>query len=124
MLLQSFSTNPALCVPVVAIVCATIITVSAILAYHRRRTRLTELEVALKQDMLERGFSAEQIEQVLRASAGPVAKVETVSDNEYYLVEKLIDKGKSIEEVERTLKACKAVPEQAPRSREAIMTLP
>lgn len=128
MSLQNLVWNPALVVPVVAILCGTMIAVCAILAFHRRLVRRTELEMALKKNMLERGFSAQQIEQVIRASAYEAAeqpgKAETVSDNEYYLVEKLIDEGKSIDDVERVLKACKAVPGPTPRANEAIMTMP
>jgi hypothetical protein len=41
------------------------------LSLQWRLHRRTELEAALKQDMLNRGMSAEDIERVLRASATP-----------------------------------------------------
>src|SRR5262245_47292123 len=41
----------------------------AVLAAHWRSVRLAELEASLKQQMLARGMSAAEIEQVLRSSA-------------------------------------------------------
>ena len=40
------------------------------LTYQWRLHRRTEIEAALKQDMLDRGMSAEDIERVMRASLG------------------------------------------------------
>ncbi|HEV3236331.1 MAG TPA: hypothetical protein VGZ25_05050, partial [Gemmataceae bacterium] len=38
----------------------------------------------------------------------------SISDNEYYLVEKLVDEGKSAEEIERIIRAVKAGGRSAP----------
>jgi hypothetical protein len=45
-----------------------LIVVGSALANAWRRVRITEAEMALKQDMLERGMSAEEIERVMKAS--------------------------------------------------------
>jgi len=43
----------------------------AVLATQWRRVRVTEAETALKQQLLEKGMSAAEIEQVLKASSHP-----------------------------------------------------
>jgi hypothetical protein len=45
--------------------------VIAILATQRRWLRVTEAETALKQQLLEKGMSAAEIEQVIKASSQP-----------------------------------------------------
>jgi hypothetical protein len=48
--------------PLAAIVA---ISLTAILSYHRRRMQRDDMEATLKMEMIERGFSAEEIERVL-----------------------------------------------------------
>lgn len=45
-----------------------ILGLAGILTYHFRRSRQLELEAALKQDMLQRGLAAADIERVMRAT--------------------------------------------------------
>src|SRR5262245_6110709 len=66
------------------------------LSLQWRLHRRSELEGALKQDMLNRGMSAEDIERVLRASSR-----RTEMDG----VIKLIARGMSLEDIERVLRA-------------------
>jgi hypothetical protein len=48
-----------------------IITVTAVIVINWRRVRQLDLEHSLKHDMLQRGWSAEAIERVIRATATP-----------------------------------------------------
>jgi hypothetical protein len=58
-------------------VVALVITVTAILATNWRRVRQLDIEGSLKQDMLQRGMAAEDIERVIRATSVPAEKAET-----------------------------------------------
>jgi hypothetical protein len=60
--------HPALIIPILLIICGALIPLAAILASQWRKNRQTELEVSLKHEMLNRGFSAEEIERVVKAS--------------------------------------------------------
>jgi hypothetical protein len=46
-----------------------ILGLAGILTYHFRRSRQLEMEAALKQDMLQRGLAAADIERVMRATS-------------------------------------------------------
>jgi hypothetical protein len=103
-MLDLFAKDPALLIPIVLFVGGALVGITAILAHQWRAVRRTEMEMVLKQDMLKRGLSVEEIERVLRASEGPPerpAKADPVSDNAYALTEKMIDEGRSGEEIER-----------------------
>jgi hypothetical protein len=108
-----FYRQPSLIIPALALTGATIVCTVWILAYFWKRVRQIDVESSLKQDMLNRGLSAAEIERVLWASSdGPPAPSspeaqEIISDNEYYLVEKLIEEGKTVEEIERLVRAFK-----------------
>lgn len=52
----------ALLIPIVAIIFGTV-------TDYLRRTRIAEIDAALKRDMLERGMTAEQIKAVMEASS-------------------------------------------------------
>src|SRR5262245_61201373 len=102
-----FVNSPELLIPLAAILCGALVALVAILAHQWRAVRRTEMELALKQDMLRRGLSVEEIERVLRASQVPPdepAKPDPVSDNADALTEKMIEEGKTGEEIERLLK--------------------
>jgi hypothetical protein len=62
---------------VVGTVVGGIIAVTAIVTAHWRKTRQTEQEAALKQEMLQRGLSAEEIVQVIRATRGGRSKADS-----------------------------------------------
>jgi hypothetical protein len=104
-----FDKQPALLIPILAIVCVTLVFVVWIVSHNWRKARQFDLEAALKKDMLARDFSAADVERVLQASAGRVEPAsgdkEPVSDNEYYLVEKMLDEKYPVEEIERLVRA-------------------
>ena len=55
-------------IPVIAIACGCAVGVVGIVAGAWQKNRKIELEIALKQEMLQRGMSAEDIERVIKAS--------------------------------------------------------
>ena len=61
-------------VAVIAIAGGILVAITAIIAGNWARMRRTEMELALKRDMLERGLSAEDIERVLNASGGELKR--------------------------------------------------
>lgn len=117
-MLEMFGKHPEYLIPMLLFLCGTLVAVIAIVVHNWRRVRQTELDASLKQDMLNRGLSVDDIERVLRASSVPPdqhpAKPETISDNEYALVEKLVDEGKSADEIARIIVALKGPPEPRP----------
>jgi hypothetical protein len=121
-----FEKQPSLIVPALSLVGATIVAIVWILAYHWKRVRQIDFESSLKQDMLNRGLSAGDIERVLWASSdGPpeqntAATQEVITDNEYYLVEKMIDEGKTTEDIERVIRAFKGNGSTAIKAIEAV----
>jgi hypothetical protein len=102
--------NPGALIALVAILSGALIAIIAVLAGNWAGVRRTEVDAALKQDMLNRGFSAADIERVLRASSTaqePPPQTDPISDNEYYVVEKMLDEEKSVEDIERVIRAFK-----------------
>lgn len=55
-------------IPVIAIAGGLLVGVVGIVANAWQKNRQVELECSLKQDMLNRGMSAEEIERVIKAS--------------------------------------------------------
>jgi hypothetical protein len=108
-MLDIFAREPGILVAVVAIVGGTLISVTAVLAYHWLAARRNETESALKRDMLERGMSAEEIERVIKASSAspwpPAEKTEALSETEMEYVERWAKAGMSGEQIERLLRA-------------------
>lgn len=102
-----------LIIPIVAIGAPAVVFVIWILAHYWWSVRQADIDAGLKQEMLNRGLSADEIERVLRASshatasppAEPAPAAETISDKEYALVEKMLDDGHSLEEIERIIRA-------------------
>jgi hypothetical protein len=101
-----------LLIPLVALVAAGVVFLVWIVAHYWASTRRLEVEANLKRDMLNRGLSAADIERVLLASANqdrePPAEKETISDNEYYLVEKMLDAEYPVEQIEKLVRAFKS----------------
>ncbi len=60
--------HPALLIPILPIIGGCLIAIVGIVSSQWRKHRQTELEIALKHDMLNRNFSAEEIERVVRAA--------------------------------------------------------
>jgi hypothetical protein len=108
-----FEKQPALIVPVLALSGSAVVFVVWIIAAHWKGVRQMDVEATLKQDMLNRGLSVADIERVLWASSdGPPRDTvdeaqKAITDNEYYLVEKMLDEGRSVEEIERLVRAFK-----------------
>jgi hypothetical protein len=90
----------------VAVLIGPIVLIVAILATNWRRVRIAEVEGALKQQMLDKGMSAAEIEQVIVTSTGDPA-VDRAA-----LVQRMVDEGYEGEDIERVLKAYQ--PEQTP----------
>ena len=106
-----FTEHPALLIPLLAILCLTLVFIVWIVSHNWRKARQIDLETALKKDMLAREFSAADVERVLLATAGrvePSSGKEPVSDNEYYLVEKMLEEKYPVEEIERLVRAFKS----------------
>jgi hypothetical protein len=63
--------------------------------------------------MLNRGLGADEIERILLASANATPEQlppekQTISDNEYYLVEKMLEAEYPVEEIEKLVRAFKS----------------
>lgn len=107
-----FTNQPALFIPVLSIAAAAVVFGIWIVSHYWNDVRRQEIDAALKQDMLNRGMSAADIERVLLASQTPrppvvEQKADPISNNEYSLVEKMLDEGHSIDDVERIVRAFK-----------------
>ena len=61
--------NPELVVPVVMAIAGAIIAVTAVIAVQWRKVRQADFDASLKNDMLNRGMSADEIERVVKASS-------------------------------------------------------
>ena len=95
-------------VAVVAVVGGLLIAAIAIVVNNWRRVRIAEMEGALKQQMLEKGMAAGDIEQVLRASKetrGPCAHSGSPAPDRSTLVHAMAENGYSGEDIERILHA-------------------
>jgi hypothetical protein len=55
-------------IPVIAVAGGLLVAIVAIVCGTWHKNRKAEMEIALKQDMLNRGMSAEEIERVIRAT--------------------------------------------------------
>jgi hypothetical protein len=105
--------NAALLIPLLSIAGAAVVFLVWILAHYWANVRRLEADATLKREMLARGLGAADIERILLASSGgitdsPPAEKETISDNEYYLVEKMLDAEYPVEEIERLVRAFKS----------------
>src|ERR1051326_1096741 len=60
---------------IVGIVCASLASIIGVVAKQWRKARVAEVEASLKAEMIKQGRSAEEIEQILKASGQPAAPV-------------------------------------------------
>jgi hypothetical protein len=100
-------------IPIVAIIAGIVCAIVAILSRQWRRLRVAEMEAGLKQQMLEKGMSAAEIAQVLRASSQRDCGHWYTGDENYdkgNLVKALADNGLSAEDIERVLRALHPAP--------------
>lgn len=104
-----FSRQPALFIPVLALTGTTLVAIVWILSHYMWVIRRQELDSALKRDMLNRGYAAEEIERVLHSSSEQVDKgnPESLTDKEYALIERMVEAGHSAEEIEGLIRSLK-----------------
>jgi hypothetical protein len=79
--------------------------VLSLLTHHERETQRTELEASLKQEMINRGMTAAEIDQVIRSTVNPW---DTRRDEGFWrsqLVKDLKKQGMKADEIERIVKA-------------------
>src|SRR5262245_5981784 len=93
-----------------------LIAIFAVVAVQWRRVRIAEIEGSLKQQMLEKGMSAAEIETVMKASqepagSGSVTSTGNEAADRAALVQRMVDNGYEGEDIERVLKAYKVSPE-------------
>jgi hypothetical protein len=103
---------------------AVIFGVVATIAHAWRRVRIAEIEGALKQQMLDRGMSADEIERVARASNQPSLGIVECgidgSETQTGIVQNLAENGYSAEDIERILKALPKSSADATQAAKAI----
>jgi hypothetical protein len=97
--------EPALLIPIFAVLGGPVVFVTWIIAHYVAAARRTDLEMALKRDMLNRGMGAADIERVLASGQAADEPKETLSETEYELVQKMLEQKYSGEEVERMVRA-------------------
>ena len=92
-----------------AVVGGMLVAITGIIASQWRRVRVAELHGALKQQMLDKGMSAEEIVQVMNAgeSPEPVNPVLALqaSDDRAGLVQNMVEQGYEAADIERVLRA-------------------
>ena len=84
----------------VAVIGGVIIMVTVCLATQWRVVRIAETEGALKQQMVDKGMSPAEIDQVLKAGQRPVSFA-----TEAALKQHMVDKGMSAADIDQVLKA-------------------
>ena len=91
----------------VAVVIGPLVAIVAIMCHQWRKVRIAEMEGALKQQMLDKGMSAEDIERVLSSSQEPTRRSGTgnPAQDRIALAERMIDEGYEGADIERVLKA-------------------
>lgn len=92
-----------------AVLIGPIVAIVAVVSTQWRKVRIAEMEAALKQQMLERGMSADQIEQVMHASLGgrgkPIASTGNENLDKAALAQKMVEEGYEGADIERVLQA-------------------
>ena len=94
----------------VAVLIGPMIAVVAIIASQWRRVRIAEMEGGLKQQMLDKGMSAAEIEQVMKAGIGASGNE---AQDRGVLVQRMVDEGYEGADIERVLKAYQPSAKQA-----------
>jgi hypothetical protein len=99
---------------VIAIVMGSLIAIVSVIAIQWRCVRVAEMEATLKQQMLDKGMSPADIDQVMNAGKTPSAwqcppATTTTTGDEAMdraaLVQRMVDNGYEGEDIERVLKA-------------------
>ncbi len=107
--------DPGHFIGLVAVVGGIIFVTISVLTSHWRGMRIAEMEASLKQQMLDKGMSAAEIEQVLRRPTHPMWEscskpVDDTPNDLPALVKLLADNEYSGEDIERLLRAVSADP--------------
>ena len=94
----------------IAVVLGPIAVIITVIASQWRRVRIAELEATLKQQMLDKGMSAAEIEQVMRSGndGGEEGKLSSTGNealDKAALTQRMIDNGYEGEDIERVLRA-------------------
>jgi hypothetical protein len=97
--------NPGEIIGLAAVIVGPLIAITAIISMHWRRVRIAEIEGVLKQQMLDKGMTAAEIEQVMRAGKDKEGVSGDESEDRAALVQRMVDEGYSGEDIERVLKA-------------------
>ena len=104
-----------------------IVAVTAIVMHQIRRMRQTELEAALKQQMLDKGMSAADIVQVLKASKEPTAEeAEGAKDFTAIrseLVQSLVEHEMPAADIELVLQSLQERPDGAKEKAEMVANM-
>jgi hypothetical protein len=93
-----------------AVLIGPLVAIVAIVSAHWRRVRLAELESALKQTMLDKGMSVNEMEKVLAAS--PNGATGNSALDRAALAQHMVDNGYEGADIERVLRAYQPSPEQ------------
>jgi hypothetical protein len=92
-----------------AVLIGPLVAIVAVISTQWRKVRIAEMEAALKQQMLDKGMTADQIEQVMCASHQPNGKPVALTGNEGLdkaaLAQRMVEQGYDGEDIERVLKA-------------------
>jgi hypothetical protein len=100
-----------------AVLIGPVVAIVAVVSTQWRKVRIAELEAALKQQMLDKGMSADQIEQVMNASQDPCSRG-SLTGNEMLdraaLAQKMVEEGYEGQDIERVLKAYQPNDKDAP----------
>jgi len=94
----------------VAVVGGLLYAAIAVVVNQWRRVRIAETEAAIKQQMLDRGMTADEIEKVMLASREPMESRAAVSTgnealDKAALAQRMVEHGYEGEDIERVLNA-------------------
>jgi hypothetical protein len=91
-----------------------LVAIIAVVAMQWRRVRIAEIEASLKQQMLDKGMTAAEIETVMKASQQPAGSASHSTGIEAVdraaLVQRMVDNGYEGADIERVLKAYQVSP--------------
>jgi hypothetical protein len=88
-----------------AVIVGPLIAITAIVMTQWRRVRVAEMEATLKQQMLDKGMSAAEIEQVMGASHRKVTSTGDEAQDKAALAQRMVEEGYEAADIERVLKA-------------------
>lgn len=107
--------KPGEIIGLVAVLIGPLVAIVAIVMTQWRRVRIAEMDGALKQQMLDKGMTAAEIEQVLNASQGgrPIGTSGNEAIDRAALVQRMVDEGYEGADIERVLQAYQTPPKKS-----------